>query len=205
MEPVLYALATPVMGALLYPLLHDHPKLTRVFDRCMYVIVPLLVLSQVLGHEIAHHGWELAGILLLLGVMALGLLMPVGVEYVFHGIASKTEALSIIAGFLGLGLHALLEGASLSTDSPTAWIPIAVHRVAVGLMIWWILYPRYGLYIAMFGIAGLLSTTLAGFLLEGTLPHGFAGSDLFQAFVAGSLLHVIFHERHHGSPHDHGP
>ena len=203
MAPILYALAAPVIGVILYPLLHDNPKLTRAFDRCMYVIVPLLVLTQVLGHQIQDHGWEPVGLLILLGVMALGILIPIGIEHVSHSIAPKTEGLSIIAGFLGLGLHALLEGSSLNADSPTALVPIVVHRVAVGLMIWWILHPRYGSFIAMFGIVGLLSATLAGFLLADLLPHDFTGSDLFQAFVAGSLLHVIFHERHHGSPHDH--
>ncbi|MCY4159404.1 MAG: hypothetical protein OXF48_07305 [Bacteroidetes bacterium] len=204
MDPIVYALITPVIGAILYPLLHDHPRFTRIFDRSMYVIVPLLVLSQVVGHEIEHSGgWDTEKILLLLGIMTLGLLMPIGIEYMFQGIASKTEALSIIAGFAGLGVHALLEGASLNTEEPTAWIPIAVHRVAVGLMIWWISLPRYGLFIAVFGITGLLATTLSGFLLTDLLPYEFAGSDFFQAFVAGSLLHVIFHEKYHGSPHAH--
>jgi len=193
----------PVIGALLYPLLHDHPKITRVFDQCMYVIVPLLVLTHVLGHQIEYHGWEFRTILVLLGVMLVGLLIPIGIEHTFHSIASTTEALSIIAGFIGLGLHAMIEGASLNTDAPTAMIPIIVHRLAVGLMIWWILHPRYGTFIAIIGVAGLLSTTYAGFILADTLPHGFTESDFFQAFVAGSLLHVIFHERYHGSPHQH--
>lgn len=205
MELLLYALAAPVIGALLYPVLHDNPRLTKTFDRTMYVVVPLLILTQVFGHQIEHDGWAPAGILLLLGVMALGLLIPIGVERIFHNLAPKTEALSVIVGFLGLGLHALLEGSSLNTDSSTIIIPLVIHRLAVGLMIWWILYPRYGLAIAIIGIAGLLSTTLVGFFLADILPHGFTGSDLFQAFVAGSLLHVIFHEHHHGSPHAHDP
>ncbi len=203
MELLAYALAAPVIGVILYPVLHDNPRLTKIFDRCMYVMVPFLVLTQVLEHQIEHHGWAPAGIFILLGVMVLGLLIPIGIEYLSHSIAPKTEALSVIAGFLGLGLHVLLEGSSLNTDSSTIIIPLTVHRLAVGLMIWWILYPRYGLPIAIFGIAGLLSTTLTGFFLANILPHGFAGSDLFQAFVAGSLLHVIFHEHYHGNPHAH--
>ena len=203
MELLLYALAAPVIGVLLYPVLHDNPRLTKTFDRSMYVVVPLLILTQVLGHQVEHNGWAPGGILVLLGVMVLGLLIPIGIEHISHNIAPKTEALSVIFGFLGLGLHALLEGSSLNTDSSTIIIPLAVHRLAVGLMVWWILYPRYGLPIAIIGIAGLLSTTLAGFFLADILPHGFTGSDLFQAFVAGSLLHVVFHEHHHGSPHAH--
>ncbi len=203
MTPLIFALATPIIGALLYPLLHDHQKLRRLFDRSMYVIVPLLVLSQIIGHEIAHHGLNLQTILLLLTVMALGIFIPIMIERMYLQIAPTTEALSIIAGFLGLGLHALLEGTSLSADVPSAMLPIVVHRLAVGLMIWWILHPRYGSFVALLGISWLLFATLAGYLFTDFLPHEFTGSNLFQAFVAGSLLHVIFHENHHGSPHHH--
>ncbi|MDE2826215.1 MAG: hypothetical protein OXL40_02755 [Bacteroidota bacterium] len=203
MVPLLYALIAPVVGAFLYPILHDQPRLTRAFDRIMYVVVPLLVLIQVFGHEITHHGWKPVSIVSLMGAMALGLLMPIAIKHVSHGIANKTGTLSIIAGFLGLFLHALLEGASLNTDQPINTLPIAIHRIAVGVMIWWILRPRYGAFIAMAGIAGLLMTTASGFFLSGVLATEFVGSSHFQAFVAGSLLHVIFHESRHGGPHSH--
>lgn len=203
MVPLLYALIAPVVGAFLYPVLHDQPRLTRAFDRTMYVVVPLLVLIQVFGHEITHHGWEPISTVSLLGAMALGLVMPIAINRVSHGIANKTGTLSIIAGFLGFFLHALLEGASLNTDQPINTLPIAIHRIAVGVMIWWILRPRYGAIIAMAGIAGLLVTTSSGYFLSGVLANEFVGSSYFQAFVAGSLLHVIFHESRHGGPHSH--
>jgi len=197
MTPLIFAMAAPVIGVLLYPLLHDHLKLRQLFDRSMYVIVPLLVASQIIGHEILHSGWMLQPILMLVAVMALGIIIPRFIEKIYLQVAPTTEALSIIIGFLGLGLHALFEGASLNTEDPSAMIPIAVHRLAVGLMIWWILHPRYGSLIALIGVLWLLSVTLAGFLLAGGLPHEFAGSNLFQAFVAGSLLHVVLHDHHH--------
>ena len=203
MDPIVYALAAPIIGALLYPALHDHPKLTRIFDRFMYVAVPLLVLSQVLGHQIEYDGWQVRGIAILMGIMTAGILLPIAIEHLFQNIASKTEALSLIAGFLGLSLHALLEGASLNTEAPIVTIPLTAHRLGVGLMIWWILFPRYGSLISLLGIGGLLVATLAGFMLGDVLPHEFTGSDYFQAFVAGTLIHVIIHERHHGSPHAH--
>lgn len=203
MVPLLYALIAPVVGAFLYPVLHDQPRLTRAFDRSMYVVVPLLVLIQVFGHEIAHHGWNPVSIVSLTGAMALGLLMPIAIKHAFHGIAKKTGTLSIIAGFLGFFLHALIEGASLNTDQPINTFPIAIHRIAVGVMILWILRPRYSVVIAMVGIAGLLVTTATGFVLSGVFANEFVGSSHFQAFVAGSLLHVIFHESGHGGPHSH--
>ncbi len=203
MELLLYALFAQVIGVLIYPILHDNPRLTTIFDRSMYVVVPLLILIQVLGHQIEHHGWAPVDILILMGVMALGILIPLGIEYLSHSIAPKTETLSVLAGFLGMGLHTILEGSSLNTDSSTIILPLVIHRLAVGLMIWWILYPRYGLTVAVIGIAGLMSTTLIGFFMADMIPHEFIGSDLFQAFVAGSLLHVVFNEHHYGNPHAH--
>ncbi|MCY4234083.1 MAG: hypothetical protein OXE59_10155 [Bacteroidetes bacterium] len=203
MASLIFALTAPIIGVLLYPLLHDRLKFRRLFDRSMYVIVPVLVLSQVIGHEIAHSGWAPKIILILLGIMTLGIFIPIVIEHMYRQIAPTTEALSIIAGFLGLGLHALLEGASLNAETPTAMLPIMVHRLTVGLMIWWILHPRYGSFIAVIGIAWLLLVTIIGFTLADLVPHELTGSNLFQAFVAGSLLHVIFHESHHRSPHKH--
>ena len=131
MAPLIFALTAPIIGVLLYPLLHDRLKFRRLFDRSMYVIVPVLVLSQVIGHEIAHSGWAPKIILILLGIMTLGIFIPIVIEHMYRQIAPTTEALSIIAGFLGLGLHALLEGASLNAETPTAMLPIMVHRLTV--------------------------------------------------------------------------
>ncbi|MDE2771374.1 MAG: hypothetical protein OXI44_09440 [Bacteroidota bacterium] len=101
MDPLLYALGAPVIGALLYPALHDQPKLTRAFDRSMYVVVPLLVLIQVFGHQIAHDGWKPISIMSLVGAMALGLLIPISVEHISHGIAKKLKYYPSLQDFLG--------------------------------------------------------------------------------------------------------
>ena len=201
MTPLLGALGAPIVGALLYRFLHDQPKLTRVFDVGMYIAVPGLVLWQVFGHMIEHHGLNLTMISVSVLLMALGLAMPIVIEKIYHRAASKVEKLSVLAGFSGLGLHAMLE--SVTLDSPEMFVsgPLVLHRVMVGLMIWWVLYPRYGRWIAIVGIGGLLLVTVIGYLLADSLPN--SGGEYFQAFVAGSLLHVIFHERHHGEPHTH--
>ncbi len=89
MTPLLYALGAPLIGALLYPVLHDQPKLTRVFDRSMYIVVPLIVLIQVFGHQIAHDGWKPISIMSLMGAMALGLLIPILIEHISRDIAKK--------------------------------------------------------------------------------------------------------------------
>lgn len=206
MENLLLALAAPVAGAVLYRFLHDHPKLTRAFDLTMYVAVPLLIAWQVFGHVVEHYGWDLTRILMLLAVMGVGFGLPILIEHLYKQTRFGVELLSVLAGFSGLALHAVLEGMALIGEAMTITGSILLHRVMVGLMIWWVLFPRYGRIAAIFGISSLLATTAVGFFLAGALPEAaLTGStgEVFQAFVAGSLLHVVLHESAHGSPHDH--
>lgn len=206
MGALFWALAAPVVGALLYRFLHDQPRLTRSFDITMYVAVPLLIVWQVFGHVIEHHGWEVPHLIMLLGVMGLGLGLPILIEHLYSQTKFSVELLSVLAGLTGLALHAVLEGISLNSDTIPITAPIIAHRLMVGLMIWWVLFPRYGQWPAAIGICSLLAATTMGFLLAGTLPEaalsGTSG-EVFQAFVTGSLLHVVVHERFHGNPHDH--
>ena len=206
MVVLLGALAAPVAGAVLYRFLHENPRLTRAFDLSMYMAVPLLIGWQVFGHIINQHGWDVAYILMMLGVMGLGFGLPILIERLYHQTKFGVELLSVLAGLMGLALHAVLEGISLQGEAITIAAPILLHRLMVGLMIWWVLFPRYGRWPAIAGICSLLVATTVGFSLGGILPeamlHGTSG-EIFQAFVAGSLLHVVLHESYHGSPHDH--
>ncbi|MDE2732473.1 MAG: hypothetical protein OXM02_02460 [Bacteroidota bacterium] len=206
MVVLLGALVAPVVGAILYRFLHNSPRLTRAFDLSMYLTVPLLIGWQVFGHVVDHRGWDAAYILMMLGVMGLGFGLPILIEHLYHQTRFSVELLSVLAGLTGLAFHAVLEGISLQGEIITITAPILLHRLMVGLMIWWVLFPRYGRWPAAAGIGSLLAATTIGFSLGGMLPeamlHGTSG-EMFQAFVAGSLLHVVLHESAHGSPHDH--
>ena len=208
MYSLLAALATPIAGASLYRLLHDQPRLTRAFDIFMYIAVPLLVFWQIFGHVIEHHGWDVIYLLILFGIMALGFGLPITIEHLSHRTTHSVKVISVLAGFSGLALHAILEGISLQGETITITAPLLLHRIMVGLMLWWVLFPRYGRIPAVIGIAGLLAATTVGYFLAGLLPEaalsGTSG-EFFQAFVAGALLHVVLHKNHNGNPHSHGP
>ena len=104
------SLAAPVVGALLYGWLHGLPRTARVFDACMYVLVPLLVIWQVVEHSWSEYG------LLAIGVMALGLALPLVIERISQSLARHTDNLALTIGLSGLLLHILLEGAALSLE-----------------------------------------------------------------------------------------
>ena len=196
------ALAAPVAGPVLYGVLHDQPKATRFVDGFVYLAVPTLVAWQVLAFT-----WEQRSGLAIAAVAA-GLLIPVGMERISNVFEDHADKAALVVGLSGLLLHALLEGTALAPGSEAIAIPFAlaviVHRVPVGLVIWWLIRPRYGASAAGTGVGLVVLATLAGFGVGAELlgdAHG-RGIELYQAFVSGSLVHVVFHQGRHDHRHD---
>lgn len=193
----------PLLGPVLYRVLHDHPRAVHIVDGFVYVAVPALVLWQVLAHA-----WADATVLPALLLVA-GFLVPNGLERLSQRLASQTDNLALIVGLFGLVIHTLLEGAAFvpgAEATPRVFaVAVILHRVPVGLVVWWLLRPRFGLWVATAGIASIVLGTLGGYglgmeFLGGASP---AGLESFQAFVGGSLVHVVFHQGR--EDHDHGP
>ena len=189
----------PLLAPVLYRVLHDRPSAVETFDKLVYLAVPMLVAWQVLPHA-----WEEQNVLLILAVTG-GLVLPILVERAFQSIADETDNLAIAAGLSGLVLHALLEGAALTPTSldPPLVAAIILHRIPMSLVIWWLIFPRFGTKKAAAGIGLLVLATLAGYSLGSEFLSGLQGDGpaLYQAFVSGSLIHVVFHQGRHD--HDH--
>lgn len=196
------ATAAPIAGPLLYRVLHGHPKAVRLVDGSVYLAVPALLAWQV-GHLALEQST-----LLVLSAAAAGLAVPSLAEQISHALHRHTDQLALIMGVSGLVLHALLEGAALApgeTGVDLAFgLAIVLHRIPVGLVIWWLVRPRYGPAAGALGVGAIVLVTLAGYALGTevlTVVHG-AGGDLYQAFVSGSLVHVVFHQGRHDHTHD---
>ena len=191
------SLLAPVAGALLYGWLHHRPYGVRLVDGFMYVAVPALVLWQVVPHVWAGHG------LLAIGFFALGLGIPALIERISHRLAPHTDNLALLAGLSGLSLHAFLEGAALvSKGGLHIGLAVILHRIPVGLTVWWLLRPRHGFGGASIGIAAIFAATVAGYAVGARFfGDSHSGAGLYQAFVGGSLLHVVFHQSRHDHSH----
>ena len=133
------------------------------------------------------------------------------VSNVFEEHADKP---ALVVGLSGLLLHALLEGTALAPGSEAIAIAFAlaviVHRIPVGLVIWWLIRPRYGASAASTGVGLVVLATLVGYGVGAELLGGARGPgiELYQAFVSGSLVHVVFHQGRHDhrhEEHDHRP
>ena len=192
------SLLAPVAGALLYKWLHHRPGAARLVDGFMYVVVPALVVWRVIPHAWADYG-VLAIVVFLLGVGT-----PALIERVSHKLAPHTDNLALLAGLSGLSLHAFLEGAALVSKAARVAPAVILHRIPVGLMIWWLLRPRHGFRGASLGIGAILAATVAGYAVGAWFfTDGHDGAGLYQALVGGSLLHVVFHQGRHDHRHKH--
>lgn len=202
-------LAAPLAGPLLYRAFHERPEAARLVDGFVYVAVPVLVALQVLPAAWASRS------LAVIAALLVGLAIPTIAEKLSHALHRHTDTVAMLVGLSGLFLHTLLEGAALVPGSEGVQIPftlaVVVHQVPVGLVIWWLIQPRYGSGLALAGVASISIGTLAGYALGVEVlgaVHG-ESAKLYQALVAGSLVHVVFHQGRqdhtHGVGHAHGP
>ena len=191
MLPLVSALLAPLAGVLIYVTMHHRPRTVRLLDTTVIVALPLLVAVQVVPHAWAER--SLAPVV----VVALGAGLLALVERLSHTLARHTDDVTILFAVLGLSVHALVEGSALTAGaSPTFVLAVVVHRVALGLLIWWLVAPRHGVPVAAAGVAAIVAATLAGYVVGAGIMTDvpFVDRALLEAFVAGTLLHVVFHQ-----------
>jgi zinc transporter ZupT len=196
-------LAAPVAGPVLYGLLHERPRAVRLVDGFVYLAVPVLVALQVLPSA-----WQYRSVPVIAALLA-GILVPTAMERASRVLHRHTDSMALVLGVSGLLLHTLLEGAALvpSEDGvPVAFtLAVILHQIPVGLVIWWLLRPRYGTALAAAGVGSIVLGTLVGYVMGGEVLgtlHG-EGAAFFQALVSGTLVHVVFHQGRHDHAHGH--
>jgi hypothetical protein len=200
---LLAALLAPILGPVLYGVLHTRDRAMRLVDGFVYLAVPALV-----AVEVVPYAWRTRSVFPFV-LVAIGLAIPTLFERASRALEARTDDLAIVVALSGIGLHALLEGTAFGSTPetiPTVFVAaVTLHRVPVGLVIWWLIRPRHGTRAATTGIAILLGATLAGYLAGSELLGDASGGaiELYQAFVSGSLIHVVFHQGRHDHQHEH--
>ena len=200
-------LVLSILALLLGPVLLVFSRRGVRLDALIYAFVLVatggILLFDVLPMSVANGGWWV------LLPAILGFLGPTLIESAFHRAADTTHKTALVVGVIGLALHGSIDGIALvQHDQQSPMLPYAIilHRIAVGLTVWWLLRPYLGRYRALFVIVLMCGTTIGGYLLGGDytprMDQGvYAG---FQALVAGTLLHVVLHRPHgHGHRHSH--
>jgi hypothetical protein len=207
MSPAGYLVAVlvaPLAGPVLYGLLHGRPDAVRLVDGFVFVAVPVLVALQVLPSA-----WEHRSLLVLVALLC-GVGIPTLMERASHALHRHTDSLALVVGLAGFLLHTLLEGAALVPGPdgvPAAYaLAVMLHQVPVGLVVWWLLRPRYGAAFASAGVGSIVVGTVLGYALGTEVLGGLhgEGAEAFQALVSGTLVHVVFHQGRHDHAHHEG-
>jgi len=189
--PLLASLLALGIGPLIYSRIKGAWAASAV-DAFALVGVGGLVLVHILPQSFQVAGWKILPVAVL-GFLGPGFLCG---SRLFAGKSSSrvTTPLALAA----IAIHAILDGIALTStrmgEEPGALAAaVVLHRIPVGLGIWWLAAPLYGKRSAL-GLLGTIALfSLLGFEFGETLVARVPTSAvaLFQALIAGSLLHVI--------------
>ena len=196
--PLILSLLALAVGPLVYHVARGAGHMLAALDGFVYVAIGGLVLLHIMPESFALAGWvaPAAGLT--------GLVLPSLVEHRLVGRARQVHNVALGLGLVAIGLHAFLDGLALvsgshlhGTEEAGRMLPMAVilHRLPVGLTIWFLLRPLYGRRTGVAVLVLIGAFTALGFAagepVQAAMASGARG--VFQAAVAGSLLHVVVH------------
>ncbi len=189
------AILALTIGPLLSYFVREKGKFFSFLDTFVLFSVGGFIFLHVLPHSWEEGGWWV------LPAALLGLIIPELFGHL-HGDKSseKLKVGTSILAFIGLFLHTAIDGLALvktgqSPGGTTLSMAVIVHRIPVGLMLWWMFAPLFGFWGTMAAFFLLAFSTGLGFFAgEYLFPtHNSFAFSLLQAFIAGTLLHVLFH------------
>ncbi|GAA4878428.1 hypothetical protein [Ferrimonas pelagia] len=205
MHYLIASLLILAVGPVLYHGFRRQPKVRNGITAFIIVALLGLVLFDVLPSL-----WQQGGAMILPFVL-LGLAGPTLAEKAFRPFQGATHNLTLLLGLSGLLLHTLTDGSAVALathapDSSMLAIGVVLHRLPAGLAVWWLLRPAFGRLAASIMLAAMMLCTLLGFAFGEHLPHYLADNQMIwlQAFVTGSIVHVLLHRPHeHSHEHHH--
>jgi uncharacterized protein len=199
-------------GPLLDAVGHLERRAHAFVDGFVFVTVAGLVLVGLLPEAVATMGPAA------LGFAAAGFLALVALEYGFVRTAPGAHSAMLLLALAALVLHQLLDGVALHLDAEATMangtpllhdddhdhdhaadgsltLAIALHNIPLGIAVWFLAARAWGTRLALLVLAALAGTTAAGYALGPRLLAALASPALnaFQAFLAGSILHVVAH------------
>lgn len=194
---LLLSITALLLGPVIYALGRRNHVARQILDGFIFITIAGIICVNIVPEALAVGG-TLAIIFL-----ALGIAFPVVLERGFHNAFHEAHVLVLIIAALGLIIHAIIDGiALLPAQGSDLAHAVILHRLPVGMAIWWSLRPNLGVPVAIAAFATISIATAASYILGGPMVElAEARSMAFvQAFVSGSLIHIVAF----GVTHDHG-
>jgi hypothetical protein len=170
-------------------ILGRHNKMT---ERAVDVLI-IAAIAWIIGVHIVPDAVQVAGSTALV-FLALGMAFPYVLRRIFHLASNAMHTALLLIAALALVLHAVIDGIALLPGSGNRLgLAVILHRLPVGMAIWWTFRPAIGTKVAIAAFALIIiATALAiyfgGPVIELTESRILA---LFQVFVAGSLADMV--------------
>jgi hypothetical protein len=204
---LVFSVIALILGPCIYALGRRHPTTRHVLDGFVFITVAGLVCVDIIPNS------YLSGGTLAIVFLALGLVFPIAAEKSFSQSAHKAHIFVVVLAAFGLVIHATVDGiallpqfAELSASKESLLgnqlaIGVILHRLPVGMAIWWSVRASFGTRAAVGTFALIIAATSAAYLFGAPIIEIAETSSLayFQAFVAGSLVHIVAF----GISHDH--
>ena len=193
------SIAALLAGPFVYRLGQRNRNAHQLFDGFIFITIAGIVCVHIIPAALDVGGvWAL-------GFLALGLAFPVALEKLFRRALHEAHVFILLLAALGLMMHAIVDGIALlplnpSSSDTTATLadnPLAIgvilHRLPVGMAIWWSLRPHFSTLVAVITYGVIIVATGTSYFFSDSVSAmaQTASVSYFQAFVAGSLVHVV--------------
>ncbi len=195
-----------VSGPFLYAWGRRRPTAKQILDGFVLITVAGIVCVYIIPDALRYGGMSA------LAFLVAGLAFPVLVERTFHRSVPKAHVFIVVLAAAGLLLHAIIDGVallpgvgdglpsegthhshSLSIGGSELALGVILHRLPVGMAIWWAVRPSFGTVAAVTTFGLLIIATGLGWFFGAPIVELAEARSIayFQAFVAGSLVHVV--------------
>lgn len=166
-----------------------HNKVTeRLLDILIIAAIAWIIAVHIVPDAVEAAGWPA------LGILVLGMAFPYVLRRIFHLASNAMHAALLFIAALALVLHAVIDGiALLPGNGEELGVAVILHRLPVGMAIWWTFRPAIGTKAAVAAFALIISATALAIYFGGPVIE-LAESRmlaLFQMFVAGSLADMV--------------
>lgn len=185
---------------------HRYSRHYQTIDRLLSIVIGLFAALKLLPESFQNGGWYA------IGLATLGFALPTAAERLWRKQFERVDSLPLMLAVTGFLVHDFIDGAALMspfatpTLSSLAWA-IILHRLPEGVIIWWVLYPKFGRWLAWMGLLSMAGATAGGYAFGGRILWNINYSSQWaawlQALLAGSLLHLLTHKYHSHDEHEH--
>ena len=185
-------LALSIVALLAGPAVYTFGRRNRVarqiLDGFIFITIAGIVTVHIIPESLTGGG-EIAILFL-----ALGIVFPVVLERGLHDSFHAAHGLVLGLAALGLVIHSVLDGiALLPSGNRDLAYAVVLHRLPVGMAIWWSLRPNLGLGAAVIAFALIIAASVMSFVVGAPIVQLAEASSIawLQAFISGSLIHIV--------------